>query len=85
MEESDVFKMKDDDDDDEGSNRFVHRYNYPLNDIDNWFLANKLNLSLNKCLYTIFNPGNRKLLPTDYDLSVSDIQEPNQSSILEYL
>ena len=41
----------------------------------------KLKLSLDKCLYTIFNMGNRKLLPADHGLSVSGIQLKRTKSV----
>ena len=58
-----------------------NRCNHSLNAINDWFLANKLKLSLDKCLYTIFNMGNRRLLPADHSLSVSGIQLKRTKSV----
>ena len=58
-----------------------NRCNHSLNAINDWFLANKLKLSLDKCLYTIFNMGNRRLLPADHGLSVSGIQLKRTKSV----
>ena len=54
---------------------------HSLNAINDWFLVNKLKLSLDKCLYTIFNMGNRRLLPADHGLSVSGIQLKRTKSV----
>ena len=54
---------------------------HSLNAINDWFLANKLKLSLDKCLYTIFNMGNRRLLPADHGLSVSGIELKRTKSV----
>ena len=45
--------------------------NMSLDSIHNWFTANKLKLSLSKCVYTVFNLTRNKSLNIRYDLSIN--------------
>ena len=48
--------------------------NISLDAINKWFTANKLKLSLNKCVYTVFNLTRNNLLNDRNDLSIDSIK-----------
>ena len=45
--------------------------NMSLDSINKWFTANKLKLSISKCVYTVFNLTKKKSLNIRYDLSIN--------------